>query len=168
VQVRCVDGVYVTTGVLPREPAEYADLQRWLDELGVLDQLPEAVFLEMAAQRDAPVDLALVGEDDEVTAMVGAAREAILLIAAHLPAKEFFVESQRRGFPSGAVLSPEEAFEDAHFAARGFRVPVEHPELGATFEYPGVPYRFSATPSQPPRRPPLVGEHDDELLGSAG
>jgi crotonobetainyl-CoA:carnitine CoA-transferase CaiB-like acyl-CoA transferase len=167
VQVRCADGIYATTGVLPRQPAEFAELHRWLGELDLLDQLPEAVFLEMGARRDDPVDLVAIGVDDEVTAILAAAREAISLIAANLPAKKFFIQSQHRGFPAGAVLSPDEAFEDEHFAARGFRVPVEHPELDATFAYPGLPYLFSASPSIPPRRPPLVGEHNDELLGSA-
>jgi crotonobetainyl-CoA:carnitine CoA-transferase CaiB-like acyl-CoA transferase len=168
VQVRCADGAYATTGVLPREPADFAELKGWVEELGVIDELPEAVFLDMAAGRDAPLDLAVIGHDDEVTAILAAARDAISLIAANLPAKEFFVQSQQRGFPSGAVLSPDEAFEDPHFAERGFRVPVEHPELGASFDYPGVPYLFSASPSGPPRRPPLVGEHNDELLVSGG
>jgi crotonobetainyl-CoA:carnitine CoA-transferase CaiB-like acyl-CoA transferase len=165
VQVRCADGVYATTGVLPRHPSEFRELHGWLEELHLLDRLPEAVFLEMAASRDTPMDLAAIGEDDETTAVLDAARSAISLVAAHLPAKEFFLQSQRKGFAAGAVLSPDEAFDDEHVAARGFRVPVEHPELGATYDYPGVPYIFSATPAAPPRRPPLVGEHNADLLG---
>jgi crotonobetainyl-CoA:carnitine CoA-transferase CaiB-like acyl-CoA transferase len=160
VQVRCADGAYATTGVLPRHPAEFGQLHAWLHELGVAEQLPEAVFLELASQREGALDLAEIGIDEEVTAMLGAAREAIALIAANLPAKEFFLQSQRRGFPAGAVLTPDEAFEDEHFEARGFPVAVDHPELEDTFRYPGVPYRFSASPPTPPRRPPTLGEHD--------
>jgi crotonobetainyl-CoA:carnitine CoA-transferase CaiB-like acyl-CoA transferase len=119
----------------------------------------------MGAQRETPLDLAKIGTDDETTATFAAARDAIGLIAGALPAKAFFLESQRRGLPTGAVLSPDEAFEDEHLAARGFRVAVEHPELGRTVDYPGVPYLFSATPAQPPRRPPLVGEDNGALLG---
>jgi crotonobetainyl-CoA:carnitine CoA-transferase CaiB-like acyl-CoA transferase len=163
VQVRCADGRYATTGVLPRKPEDFARLSAWLDELGLTEQLPEAVFLEMAAQRDDPVDLALIGEDDETTAMSSAARDAITLIAAALPAKEFFVSSQRRGFPAGAVLPPHEAFEDEHTIARGFHVAVEHPELDRTISYPGTPYIFSETPTVSPSRPPLLGEHNSLL-----
>lgn len=166
VQVRCADGAYATTGVLPRHPSEFRDLHRWLSELGLVDQLPEAVFLEIAAGRETSMDLAAIGEDDETTAILDAARGAISLIAANLPAKEFFLQSQRKGFAAGAVLSPDEAFDDEHVAARGFRVPVEHPELGETYHYPGVPYLFSATPARPPSRPPLVGEHTAERLES--
>jgi crotonobetainyl-CoA:carnitine CoA-transferase CaiB-like acyl-CoA transferase len=170
-QVRCADGAYATTGVLPRKPQDYANLLTWLADLGLTEDLPETVFLEMAASRDAPVDIALIGADDETTAILTAAREAIVLIASRLPAKEYFLESQRRGFPAGAVLSPDEAFEDEHVAARGFRVPVSHPELGETFAYPGTPYVISGAPSTVMRRPPRVGEHNDlldELLGDGG
>jgi crotonobetainyl-CoA:carnitine CoA-transferase CaiB-like acyl-CoA transferase len=169
-QVRCADGAYASTGVLPRKPHEFANLLTWLTELDLADELPEAVFLELAASRDAPVDIALIGADDETTAILTAARDAITLIASRLRAKEYFLESQRRGFPAGAVLSPDEAFEDVHIAARGFHVPVSHPELGDTFAYPGIPYLFSAGPTAAPSRPPLLGEHNyllDELVDDA-
>lgn len=163
VQVRCADGLYATTGVLPRKPHDFARLLAWLDELGLTDQLPEAVFLELGAERDEPLRIAAIGEDDETTAILSAAREAIRLIAAALPAKEFFIASQQRGFPSGAVLSPDAAFDDEHTVARGFHVPVHHPELDRTVTYPGVPYVFSETPTEPPMRPPLLGEHNAAL-----
>jgi len=162
-QVRCADGAYASTGVLPRKPHEFANLLTWLTDLGLADELPEAFFLELAASRDAPVDIAMIGADDETTAILTAARDAITLIASRLPANEYFLESQRRGFPAGAVLSPDEAFEDEHIAARGFQVPVSHPELGETFAYPGIPYVFSANPTAAPARPPLLGE-DNHLL----
>ena len=136
--------------MLPRKPEEFAGLLAWLGELGLTDELPEAVFLEMGAERDTPVDIALIGADDETTAILSAAREAMRLIASRLPAKEFFIASQRRGFPAGAVLSPDEAFDDEHTVARGFRVPVDHPELGTTITYPGTPYVFSETPDRRP------------------
>lgn len=163
VQVRCADGHYATTGVLPRKQEDFARLLAWLDELGLSEELPEAVFLNLAADRDEPVDLALIGVDDETTAILSAARDAIRLIASRLPAKEFFVTSQRRGLPCGAVLPPDAAFEDEHTVARGFHVAVEHPELGKTITYPGTPYVFSATPTVTPTRPPLLGEHNDLL-----
>lgn len=166
VQVRCADGRYATTGVLPRKPEDFTRMLDWLDELGLTEELPEAVFLEVGAAREQPVDLALIGVDDETTAILSAARDAIRLIASRLPAKDFFVTSQRRGFPCGAVLSPDEAFDDEHTVARGFHTPVMHPELGRTVTYPGVPYLFSATPAATPTRPPLLGEHNallDEL-----
>lgn len=160
VQVRCADGHYATTGVLPRKPDEFARLRAWLADLDLLEELPEAVFLEMAAERDAPVNVAAIGEEDETTAILSAAREAIRLIASRLPAKEFFVTSQQRGFPAGAILAPHEAFEDEHTVARGMHVPVEHPELNRTVVYPGAPYLFGGDVAAPPRPAPRLGEHN--------
>jgi len=166
VQVRCADGHYATTGVLPRKPEEFTRMIAWLNELGLTEELPETVFLEMAAARTTPVDLASIGEDDETTAIMSAARDAITLIASRMPAKEFFIASQQRGFPAGAILPPDEAFDDEHMVARGMHVPVEHSELDRTVVYPGVPYAFSASPTVEPSRAPMLGEHNallDEL-----
>jgi crotonobetainyl-CoA:carnitine CoA-transferase CaiB-like acyl-CoA transferase len=166
VQVRCADGHYATTGVLPRKPEEFTRMVAWLTELDLIEELPETVFLEMAAARATPVDLASIGEDDETTAIMSAAREAIRLIASRMPAKEFFIASQQRGFPAGAILPPDEAFDDEHMVARGMHVPVEHPELDRTVVYPGAPYAFSASPTAAPSRAPMLGEHNallDEL-----
>ncbi|MDG4669126.1 CoA transferase [Mycobacterium sp. 236(2023)] len=163
VQVRCADGSYATTGVLPRKPEDFAGLVNWLNDLALTEELPETFFLELAASRDRPVDLAAIGEDDETTAILGAAREAINLIASRLPAKQFFIESQRRGFAAGAILLPHEAFDDEHTVARGMHVPVEHPELDRTVVYPGAPYLFSASPVAPTTRAPLLGDHNSIL-----
>ncbi|GAC1395152.1 MAG: hypothetical protein NVS4B6_16410 [Mycobacterium sp.] len=163
VQVRCADGLYATTGVLPRKAEDFAGLLTWLDELGLVEELPETVFLELGARRGEPVELALIGEDDETTAILSAARDAIILIASRLPAKEFFLTSQRRGFPAGAVLPPDAAFDDEHTVARGFQIAVDHPELGRTINYPGTPYIFSETPTTAPGRPPQLGEHNASI-----
>jgi hypothetical protein len=153
----------VNTGVPPRQPREYAGLLAWLQELGIADDFPEAVFLEMGAKRDF-VDLSKIGEDDEVTAIFGAGREALNFVAGRLSAYDFFLGAQRAGLPVGVIYAPEEAFEDPHFVERGFQAPVEHPELGRTLRYPGAPYRFEKTPWRISRPAPRLGEHTDEVL----
>ena len=70
--------------------------------------------------------------------------------------------------PAGAVYAPEEAFEDEHFVARGFQQPLEHPELGERFLYPGAPYRFEKSRWALSRRAPLLGEHTEEVLSEVG
>jgi benzylsuccinate CoA-transferase BbsE subunit len=66
--------------------------------------------------------------------------------------------------PYATVRNPEQLFEDEQLAARGFFVEVEHPELGRTIRYPGAPYVFNGTPWRAYRRPPLVGEHTQQIL----
>lgn len=164
VQVTCADGAIASTGVLPRMPSDFAALHSWLTDLGAIDELPEAPFLELGAAHHGPIDLALLGTDDEVTAICDGARRAIRLIASRLSAKEFFEQAQRRGFPVGAVLSPDEAYEQEHFVERGLHVEVEHPEFDRTVRYVGPAARYSASPPARPRRPPHIGEHDDEVF----
>ena len=120
------------------------------------------MFLELGAQRDF-IDLSKIGQDDEITAIFSAGREALNFAASRLSAYDFFVGCQKAGMPVGVIYAPEEAFEDPHFAARGFPTPVEHPELGRTLRYPGAPYRFEKTPWRIARRAPRLGEHDAEV-----
>ena len=51
-QQLCADGRYVNTGVPLRRPHEFAALDKWLKDLGLDAELPEAVFLEMGANWD--------------------------------------------------------------------------------------------------------------------
>ncbi len=166
-QMECADGRHVNTGVPPRTPPEFGNLVRWLEELGLKDDLPEAVFLEMGAARDS-INLSDIGVDDEVTAIFGAGREALTFIASRLSAQDFFLGAQRAGLPVGAIYAPEEAFEDPHFVARGMQVPVEHPRLGRTVLYPGAPYAFERSQWAISRPAPQLGEHTDEVLEAVG
>jgi crotonobetainyl-CoA:carnitine CoA-transferase CaiB-like acyl-CoA transferase len=74
-------------------------------------------------------------------------------------------EAQRRGLGWAPVQSPRELAECQHLAARGYWTPVQHEDLGATFTYPGAPWKLSATPWRQRGRAPHVGEHNEEVYG---
>ena len=167
-QMRCKDGRWVNTGVPPRSPAEFGRILEWLRELGLSEGFDDAVFLEIGAALEKPITYDLIGFDAEATAIFSAGREALALIAENVTAYDFFVGFQRRGIAVGAIYSPEEAFEDEHFRARGFQVDVEHADLGRTFRYPGAPYKLPASPWRISRRAPKLGEHDQEILAGLG
>ncbi len=166
-QMQCADGKYVNTGVPPRFPAEFGRLHAWLKKLDLEAALPEAVFLEMGANWEGHFDLSKIGEDDEITAIFGAGREALKLIAQNVTAYDFFIGCQEAGLAVGAIYAPEEAFEDPHFVARGFQVELEHPEIDRTIRYPGAPYKLPASPWQLTRRAPELDEHRDEILSGS-
>jgi hypothetical protein len=149
-------------------PHQFRALRAWLDELGLLDRLPEAVFLEIGAARDTRVDIADIGADPEGASILAAARDAISLIASELSAYDFYISSQERGFPVGPVLAPDEAFEDPHFVARGVQEEIEHPELERSYRAPSAPLPANASLATSLARAPGVDEHGhairDELL----
>jgi crotonobetainyl-CoA:carnitine CoA-transferase CaiB-like acyl-CoA transferase len=161
VQVRCADGRYACTGVLPTQPRQFAALHAWLAELSLLGRLPEAVFLELGAARGTRVDIADIGNDPEGASILAAARDAISLIASELSAYDFSVASQEHGFPAGAVVSPDEAFEDPHFVARGVQVDVDHDGTPYRYPGPGLPVAQGLAIHLP--RAPRVDEHGDVI-----
>ena len=81
---------------------------------------------------------------------------------------EIMEGAQLRRIPYAIVRPPEALLDDPQLAARGFFVPVEHPELGVTIRYPGAPYVFGDGAWAIRRRPPLLGEHTHEVLASIG
>ncbi len=164
-QVLCGDGRYVNITIPPRTPREFAAVAGWLEEEGLADEFPQAEVLARAASADGH-DLASLGSQEEIRAIYAAARDAQIFLATRLSAYDFFIGSQRRGVAVGIVYSPEEAIDDPQSQARGFRVPVEHPELGRSFDYPGAPYAFRETPWRIRRRAPLLGEHNEQTLGA--
>jgi crotonobetainyl-CoA:carnitine CoA-transferase CaiB-like acyl-CoA transferase len=72
--------------------------------------------------------------------------------------------AQLRRIPYAMVRPPEALFDDPHLTARAFFAPVVHPELQTSLLYPGAPYRMSDSPWVVRRRPPLAGEHSEEIL----
>ena len=123
VQMICADGRYVSGGMPPRTPAGFGDLYDWLDELGLVDQLPEAIFLDRARERDA-ILWADVGVDDEVTAIFSAAREAIEVLLPEPVGRRFLQRCTtarhhgRRDPLTGGGLR-ERAFRRAGLSGRG-------------------------------------------------
>ncbi|MEU0883419.1 formyl-CoA transferase [Lentzea sp. NPDC005914] len=68
--------------------------------------------------------------------------------------------------PCGPILSTKEIIEDETLAELGTVVEVEHPERGS-FKTVGNPLKLSDSDVEV-QRPPLLGEHNDEVLGALG
>jgi len=69
--------------------------------------------------------------------------------------------------PCGAINNLDELFSDPQVAARGMTVPMHHPQSDA-LRVIASPMKFSGTPVQYRRPPPLLGEHTDEVLTELG
>ncbi len=63
------------------------------------------------------------------------------------------------------VNNVRDILEDPHLQAREYWAKVMHPELNDQISYPGAPVKLSACPWNVRRRPPLIGEHNEEIYG---
>jgi crotonobetainyl-CoA:carnitine CoA-transferase CaiB-like acyl-CoA transferase len=69
--------------------------------------------------------------------------------------------------PCGPVNDVAAAFAQPQATARDMEVTIEHPRLGPIRQV-GVPFKLSATPASVRSAPPLLGEHNDEILTELG
>ncbi|MFM7536576.1 MAG: CaiB/BaiF CoA transferase family protein [Acidimicrobiales bacterium] len=164
-QLRCADGRYVNSGLVPRSGKDFSLMLQWLDSTGFGEEFPLRFLMELGTEKGI-IKGADFLEDPMLQEIVASARELQAFLAGRLTAYEFFRTAQQHGVTAGVIYSPEEVLEDPHFVARGWPVPVEHEELGRTVTYPGQPYRFTATPWELRSRAPRIGEHQ-HLVGEA-
>jgi formyl-CoA transferase len=143
--VRCADG-YITLGA-----ANQRSFEKLAQTLGRPEWIADPRFASdgaRVAHREA-----LAADIERVT--VTASRAAWL---------SRFDEA---GIPCGPILDYAEAFDAPQARAREMAVEVEHPVLGRLRTI-GTPLKLSATPLDPTRRAPLLGEHTREVLAAAG
>jgi len=93
-------------------------------------------------------------------------REKIEAAVADKVAKEVFLEGAQRRLLTGFVQTAADLLVCPHLEAREFWAEIEHPETGK-FRFPGELVRLSRTPLSIRRRPPLLGEHNHEVLVGA-
>lgn len=139
----CKDGYICTFG--------HAGPLDWMEADGVVGTLKEDPrWLEDPAFRRIPENIRYLDERQRAWAMLHTRQE--------------ITDGCQNMHISWAKCSTlEELFEDEHLLERGFWIDVEHPEVGATFKYPGAPYILQKTPWKMVRRAPLIGEHNAEI-----
>jgi crotonobetainyl-CoA:carnitine CoA-transferase CaiB-like acyl-CoA transferase len=107
------------------------------------------------------------GDIDEPGAVVTPARLTELtdkLIGRLLYDRDLWRKGQEYGMPWAPIRRPEENIADEHWKMRDAFFDVYHPELGESFTYTGAKWVTEdlAWPHGP--RPPLVGEHTEQVL----
>ncbi len=76
---------------------------------------------------------------------------------------DLYEDGQKRGFEIAPVNTIPEVAGNVQLRKRGYFVPMEHPDLCATLEYLGPPFRLSVTPWEMKKCAPLIGEHNEEI-----
>jgi formyl-CoA transferase len=67
------------------------------------------------------------------------------------------------GVPNGPINNIAQVFDEPQVKARGIRIDLDHATAGKLATV-ASPMRFSATPLEHERAPPLLGQHTDEVL----
>ena len=77
---------------------------------------------------------------------------------------ELFDEAYKNGYFLAPVNTAKDIAESPQHEHRNFWVEVEHPELDDASSYPAASYRINEKPYAVRRRPPLIGEHNQEVF----
>ena len=88
-------------------------------------------------------------------------------VTATAPRATWLERLDAAGVPCGPILNYEEALATPQVIAREMTTEVDHPILGR-LRTMGTPIKMSETPLDPHGRAPMLGEHTDEVLASAG
>ena len=95
----------------------------------------------------------------------GALNDVLMPIFASQPKKYWIEMIGQAGVPCGPVNQMNEVFEDPQVKQREMVVTMKHPQRG-DMPLLANPIKFSGTPVQYRLRPPDLGEHTDDVLGS--
>ncbi len=130
----------------------------------------DSVFSRLAAAMDRPD---LIAPDSPYRSHLGrgqaqsALDDEIAEWTANRPAETTLETLRAAGVPAGRIYTARDIAADPHYAARGMIIDVPEPGLGGeTVPMPGIVPKLSDTPGRVVRGAPLLGEHNDEILGA--
>lgn len=83
------------------------------------------------------------------------------------PSVDWVADLQAVSVPAGPINDLADVFSDPQVLHREMFLEMPHPTLGS-IKQTGLPLKFSATPGSLDRHPPLLGEHNDEILAGLG
>ena len=148
--VAAIGGVLpCTDGYVAISPREQAQWERWVDLMGSPEWADEERFITREGREANSPELWEL--------LSGWSRQ----YSKHDIARW----GQKRRIPCFPVNTVRDLFNSEHLKARDFFVEIEHPVAGA-LEYPGTPYRFSNAKLPLDARPaPLLGQHNEKILG---
>lgn len=135
--------------------------------VGCLGPGPRAKFREALQIRDPRYE---AGFDSSPDNLVRVGREMQALCEDMFRQKtndEWLGHLDSFGIACGPMRFVDELWDDEHVAANGYFTEYDHPLLGP-IAAPAPIVRMSETPTRIQRASPMLGEHNDEVLGELG
>ena len=136
--------------------AAYAETH-WQALAAVMDLDTDADTPGLAADARFATPAARLAHEDELDAIIAGwtrGQDAFALAA----------RLQAAGVPAGPVLRGPDLLDNPHYRARQTFVTVDHPQVGPK-QYPGLPWKMSATPGAVRWPSPALGQHNRQIYG---
>jgi crotonobetainyl-CoA:carnitine CoA-transferase CaiB-like acyl-CoA transferase len=143
----------------------------WMNELGLAEDLNDEPNVTMVRSLNLGFLTGLVREPEKLPERIqvlGHMYGVFKRFCENLSKWDLYQGAQSRRLMIGIVSTPEDLAKNPQLEARHWYQDIAHDHLGAKVRYAGPPFRMSATPWSIRRRPPLPGEHTDEILAELG
>ncbi len=126
--------------------------KRWADLMGEESWLTDPRFKDDASR----------AEHGEIIS------ERMQAWCAERTTEQALAELEAARLPAATILTPQEALDNEHIREVGFMKDVEYPGIAKPAPIIDTPVSLSNTPGGIHRRPPQLGEHNDEILTELG
>jgi crotonobetainyl-CoA:carnitine CoA-transferase CaiB-like acyl-CoA transferase len=147
--------------------ADFPALIDWMRERGMAGDLDDEPYATLCANLNMRFLTQVMIDPASAAAVFGQlehVHEQLVAFCKSMSARELYEEGQRRRLLIGIVSTPKDLAENSQLRAREWFQRMSFEFLEASVEFPGPAYRLSETPVAL-RRPPRLGEHNDEILG---
>jgi formyl-CoA transferase len=132
--------------------------------VGVANEKQWGLLCDMLDRSDMKTDSRFASNGNRV-----ANREALVdelnKIFSQRDVDDWLTDLAKAGLPCGPINSIPQVFDHPQAQAREMTLETEHASAG-TVKLTGFPYKFSQTPAEIHRPPPMLGEHTEEVLTS--
>jgi benzylsuccinate CoA-transferase BbsE subunit len=163
----CQDG-FVYCFVIAPAGANFPELVNWMREKGLQQDLDEEPYAAICADLNLPFITRLATNPQEAVTLAPHLKHINDVLTAFflsMPAVEAYEAGQARRLLNGIISTPKDLAENTQLRARDWFATLDFDYLGASLEFPGVPYGLSETPAVI-TRPPALAEHTASILAA--
>ena len=158
---------YVMAYITAPGGADFPEVVAWMDEAGFEHDLHDEAYAELVNGMNLRFLAQILSDPESAAGAAGQLahiNEVFARFLATMTALEAYEEGQRRRLLVGLCSTPRDLVENRQLRDRGWYQPL--PVDSREVEFPGPPYRLSASPATV-SSPPALGQHDDAGLERA-
>ena len=152
---------YVMAYITAPGGADFPEVVAWMDDAGFEHDLNDEAYAELVQGMNLRFLAQILSDPESAAGAAGQLahiNEVFAQFLATMTALEAYEEGQRRRLLVGLVSTPKDLVENAQLRDRDWYQPL--PVDSREVEFPGPPYRLSATPATV-TSPPALGQHAD-------